>query len=76
MTEAIILVNNATDTAWCQSLLVSLTACMLGKRLAFWRHDHTDVGARQGQIVFYYGPNENRFEKIFSQYGTIMRATE
>ena len=71
--EAIVLVNNATETAWFQALLQRFPVCFPSKRIAFWRHDHANVGARQGQAFFYLGPNVARFQEIFSQFGPILR---
>lgn len=72
--QAIVLVNNATETAWFQSLLArSAVVCFPGRRLQFWRHDHSNVGARQGQAIFYIGPNDAAFIAEFEQFGTLMR---
>jgi len=72
--QAIVLVNNATETAWFQSLLArSTVVCFPGRRLQFWRHDHSNVGARQGQAIFYIGPNGAAFIAEFKQFGTLMR---
>ena len=72
-TEAIVLVNNATETTWFQLLLERFPVCLPARRLAFWRHDHANVGARQGQAFFYLGPNGAKFQEIFSQFGPILR---
>ena len=72
--QAIVLVNNATETAWFQSLLArSAVVCFPGRRLQFWRHDHSNVGARQGQAIFYFGANDAAFVAEFQQFGTLMR---
>lgn len=72
-TEAIILVNNATETSWFQLLLERYPVCLPARRIAFWRHDHANVGARQGQAFFYLGPHAAKFQEIFSQFGPILR---
>ena len=72
-TEAIVLVNNATETSWFQMLLERFPVCLPARRIAFWRHDHANVGARQGQAFFYLGPNVQRFQEVFSQFGPILR---
>ena len=72
-TEAIVLVNNATETTWFQLLLERFPVCLPARRLAFWRHDHANVGARQGQAFFYLGPNVAKFQEVFSQFGPILR---
>lgn len=70
--QAMVLVNNATETAWFQSLL-AFPVCLPSRRLAFWRHDHANVGARQGQAIFYIGPNIGAFIETFSQFGPILQ---
>lgn len=72
--QAIVLVNNATETAWFQRLLSeSKLVCFPSRRLAFWRHDHKDVGARQGQALFYFGPKADAFYSAFSATGVVLR---
>ena len=73
VTQAIVLVNNATDTAWFQSLLERYPICLPAKRLAFWRHDQSGLTARQGQAFFYLGPNVAEFTAIFGQFGPVLR---
>ena len=65
--------NNATETTWFQLLLERFPVCLPARRLAFWRHDHANVGARQGQAFFYLGPNVAKFQEVFSQFGPILR---
>jgi phage N-6-adenine-methyltransferase len=72
-TEAVVLVNNATETSWFQMLLEEFPVCLPARRIAFWRHDHANVGARQGQAFFYLGPNVAQFQEIFRQFGPILR---
>ena len=72
MTEAVVLVNNATDTAWFHSLLARFPACVLRRRVPFWRPGFSGGGARQGQAVFYLGPNAHRFQAVFSHFGVVV----
>ena len=51
-------------------------AAFLSKRLAFWRHDHADVGARQGQAVFYLGPDVEKFCEAFGAFGIVVRRVD
>lgn len=74
MTEAIVLVNNATDTAWFHSLLARFPACVLRRRVPFWRPGFSGGGARQGQVIFYLGPNVDRFRGVFSRFGVVVSA--
>ena len=55
-TEAIVLVNNATETSWFQMLLERFPICLPARRIAFWRHDHANVGARQGRRCSTWDP--------------------
>jgi phage N-6-adenine-methyltransferase len=72
--QAIVLVNNATETAWFQRLLTeSKLVCFPARRLAFWRHDHSNVGARQGQALFYFGNRADQFYSAFSATGAVLR---
>ena len=74
VTQAIVLVNNATETAWFQRLLGEAKfACFPSRRLAFWRHDHSNVGARQGQCLFYFGNRPEAFYSAFGATGVVLR---
>jgi ParB family chromosome partitioning protein len=72
MTQAVVLVNNATDTAWFHSLLARFPACVLRRRVPFWRPGFGGGGARQGQVIFYLGPNADRFRGVFSRFGVVV----
>lgn len=72
--QAIVLVNNATETAWFQRLLTeSKLVCFPARRLAFWRHDHSNVAGRQGQALFYFGNRAEQFYSAFSATGAVLR---
>lgn len=75
--QAVVLVNNATETAWFQALLArNFSVCLLSRRVAFWRHDQAGVTARQGQAIFYLGRNVNAFVNEFESFGPIVRRVE
>ena len=74
--QAVVLVNNATETEWFQSLLKRFPVCMLSRRIAFWRHDQNGITARQGQAIFYLGPNVSAFINEFETFGPILRRVE
>lgn len=69
--HACVLVNNATDTAWCQKLLrMSAAICLVSGRIRFT--DKTGQPANsplQGQIVVYCGLREGQFMQVFQQVG-------
>ena len=72
VTEAVILTNNSSDTAWFHDLLSRYPACFTRGRVQFWRADHETFGARQGQTLFYLGSNTAEFVKMFSQFGQVV----
>lgn len=72
--EAIVLVNNATETKWFQLLLKhTSSACFVSKRISFDSPDGKNVsGNTRGQVFFYFGPNTKLFEQTFSEVGIVM----
>jgi hypothetical protein len=74
MSEGLALFNNATDAAWFQLLAERFPVCLLRKRVAFLRDGAPVKGTRQGQAVFYAGPNGKRFAKVFGPHGVIVMA--
>lgn len=73
-TEAILLVNNSSDTDWFQALLSRYPACFTDGRVRFYRDSGEYFGTRQGQTFFYAGPNADRFVAEFGRYGVIVEA--
>jgi DNA N-6-adenine-methyltransferase (Dam) len=72
ITEAIVLTNNATDTRWFHNLHDAATAvCLLRGRIKFWCPGKTTMATRQGQVLVYLGPNAQRFEQVFAEYGHV-----
>lgn len=74
VTQAVLLVNNATDTQWFQALLRDYPVCLTSGRVRFWREDGEDLQARQGQAIFYLGDERERFLAEFSSFGTVVEA--
>jgi phage N-6-adenine-methyltransferase len=72
--QACVLVNNATETGWYQSLLVFATAvCFLKGRVKFIDKNGNASGAPlQGQTVLYFGSDEKKFTDVFSEFGIIL----
>lgn len=72
ITEAVILTNNSSDTAWFHDLLARYPACFTRGRVQFWRADHETFGARQGQTLFYLGENITAFRDTFARFGQVV----
>jgi ParB family chromosome partitioning protein len=72
--QAVVLVNNATDTAWFHDLAsVASAVCFLRGRVKFL--DQTGKPANtpvQGQAVLYVGPNVEPFRARFSCFGFVV----
>jgi len=68
--EVLLLVNNATDTAWFVRLAERYPVMLSRGRVRFWRIVNgvaTEGKAnRQGQAIFYMGPNVHKFKLCFN----------
>ena len=69
-TQAIVLVNNATDTEWFSRLAEMAEAVVFPKgRIKFYKPDGTTGAPLQGQAILYFGDGIDDFKKVFSKYG-------
>jgi ParB family chromosome partitioning protein len=76
--QAVVLLNNATETRWFQQMRALATAvCFPTGRIAFVARDGAEIpGNTRGQVFLYMGGQHAAFIKEFSSYGwTIDRET-
>ena len=70
--QAVVLVNNGTETAWGQTLLSAASAaCFPRGRIRFLDPDGNPGAPLQGQVVAYLGACPQRFREAFADFGTI-----
>ncbi len=68
--QAIVLVNNATETNWFNDLIENASAVVFPKgRVKFYTPDKTVGAPLQGQALIYFGDNFVKFMREFEQYG-------
>jgi phage N-6-adenine-methyltransferase len=70
--QAIILVNNATETAWFARMAsVASAICFPLSRIKFLDPDGKPGAPLQGQAILYMGDNRESFYKNFSHFGFV-----
>jgi len=74
VSEAIVLVNNATETGWFQSILVHASAvCFVKKRIRYIDADGNQASSPlQGQAILYLGKNPDSFTSNFFGFGKVL----
>ena len=79
MTEALILTNASTEVAWFRAAANYAGGfCLLKRRVRFIyggpeEDKPKDKGAAQGQAMFYFGPQWDRFSEALGPHGLICR---
>lgn len=68
--QAIVLVNNATETKWFAALVDIASAIVFPtSRVKFYMPDKRTGAPLQGQAILYIGDNANKFLKVFMRFG-------
>lgn len=69
--QAIVLVNNATETKWFQSMAqLAAAICFPKSRIKFWSPEK-ESAPLQGQSFLYFGSNTQQFISEFKKYGFV-----
>lgn len=72
--EAIVLVNNATETNWFRCLAAASKAiCFPSSRVRFWNPDGESSEPLQGQAILYMGDDIEAFVFEFKQFGLLTK---
>lgn len=75
--QAIILVNNATETQWFYEIVkISSAVCFPKSRVKFYMPDGKTGAPLQGQAVLYVGDNTENFISAFGGIGWTAKITE
>lgn len=68
--QAIVLVNNATETAWFRKMVDNASAIVFTTgRIKFRKRDGTHGTPLQGQAIMYFGTKPYMFLNVFRQFG-------
>ena len=72
--QAIVLVNNATETEWFNKLIsISSAVCFPKSRVKFYMPDGKTGAPLQGQAVLYVGKNIEKFMNAFDGFGWMAK---
>ena len=77
MKQAIVLVNNATETKWFQEILKRCNAvCFPKGRIRFISPEGKNGAPLQGQAILYFGIKTVEFTRQFANFGPILCKTQ
>ena len=77
VTAAILLTNNETDAAWFQLALSHASrVCFPAERIRFVSPSGRSSSPSQGQALFYFGPDDDKFAQVFSEFGVVVQRTQ
>jgi phage N-6-adenine-methyltransferase len=69
---AIMLTHAYTDTEWFRQTAKVAAAICYSKRIRFWAPDgRANASPTQGQAFFYFGPDVDRFQETFNEFGFV-----
>lgn len=72
--SGIVLVNNATETVWFQTITqVSSAVCFPQSRIRFLDPEGNPGAPLQGQAILYAGDAPDSFEAAFGSFGVVLR---
>ena len=75
--QAVVLVNNATDTRWFATLCeVASMLCFPTGRIRFLKPDGERGAPLQGQAVLYIGDQREPFAGVFARFGTVAEVVD
>jgi ParB family transcriptional regulator, chromosome partitioning protein len=77
VTEAVVLINNTTETGWFQNLASQASMiCFPRGRIVHWGPGAGNNGPLRGSVLLYFGKNEKAFQDRFRKFGLVMRVTK
>ena len=72
VTAAIVLTHSYTSSSWFHEIgPLTQALCFTEGRIAFTDPDGDPCKPTQGQVFFYYGPDVETFETVFSAFGSV-----
>lgn len=72
--QACVLVNNATETKWWQTMgRYANAVCFPSGRVRFWHPDKPSAAPLQGQSIIYLGEHIDKFDREFKPLGVVFR---